>query len=226
MLFYNPNRTPLQNYNDWLNFLKRKPIIAILLTIVIIFEGFRYFEIATLKSEKTDLQQRNQLLEIQLTPIRTYALQQFPSLNAAVALQKLIDEYKKLNQSLDELKTYKYASNLDKQGLFTGGDLGGVRQSTKITELLGSAISRKKDGLYCDCSQEGEGIFKEVIQKQPSFPFSYYCLALCKRKNNSSEWKTLAQKALEILNITTKIDGHFIEHDEAKKELIQLLRGD
>lgn len=61
---------------------------------------------------------------------------------------------------------------------------------------------------------EAEQRYREIIQKYPKFPFGHYFLAVCLRKGGNDEWRVHAHRALEILKITTRIDGHHSHHDE------------
>jgi hypothetical protein len=65
--------------------------------------------------------------------------------------------------------------------------------------------------------------FEEAARRFPDFPFPYYILALYKHDHQQSDWKEYAQKALEILDQTTLIQGHHSDHDEAKNTLQELL---
>jgi hypothetical protein len=59
-----------------------------------------------------------------------------------------------------------------------------------------------------------------VVEKFPTFPFSYYSLAVCLRKyGDDDSWRYYARKAIEILENTTMLVGHERGHDEALKEL-------
>ena len=63
-----------------------------------------------------------------------------------------------------------------------------------------------------------------IIQERPDFPFTYYVIALCYKKQGREEWKQYAQKAILILEKTTQIDGHHGFHDEALSQLLLLVR--
>jgi len=125
---------------------------------------------------------------------------------------------KKLEGDID-LLNYKEISFLDYKGLSTGGGAGGLRQATAISPLLENVVTID-NGYSVKTDKNAETIYQNIIQKQPDFPFAYYYLAMSQRKRNDEEWKPNAQKALKILNQTTKIDNHFVHHDEAKKDIL------
>ena len=64
----------------------------------------------------------------------------------------------------------------------------------------------------------------EVITKMPSYPFSYYFLAKCLKEESDSSWVEMAQTAKAILQKTTQIPGHKTDHDNALKEVSNLLK--
>ena len=67
-------------------------------------------------------------------------------------------------------------------------------------------------------------IAEEVIRDNTEFPFSYYALAIIYLENNDKEkCKYFANKAIEILNVTTTISGHAPDHDSCLQHLSKVL---
>jgi hypothetical protein len=58
-----------------------------------------------------------------------------------------------------------------------------------------------------------------VAESNPRFPFTYYGIALCQRKSNEPTWRTHAEKAVEILKMTTSLEDHHAIHDKILAEL-------
>lgn len=103
-----------------------------------------------------------------------------------------------------------------------------ISDATAVFPIIRDSINAKVQdngkALY-DIRLDAESMkrFEEAIRRFPDFPFPYYILTLYKYDHQESSWKQYAQKALEILNQTTLIQGHHPDHDEAKKTLQDLL---
>jgi len=66
--------------------------------------------------------------------------------------------------------------------------------------------------------------FEEALKKYPKYPFSYYFLAEAFRLKGDNELaKTYAKQGIEILQVTTRIPNHSPDHDDALKNLQNLL---
>ena len=76
---------------------------------------------------------------------------------------------------------------------------------------------------YPSCDDEGVQMANQIVREHPTFPFSYYVLAMCHRKRGEQEWITHAQKALDILEFTTQVPGHHQHHAIVRKELDDLM---
>ena len=87
----------------------------------------------------------------------------------------------------------------------------------------------KKYVHYEDDGSGGSAVFKcipgakdaclEVINKMPLYPFSYYFLAQCLKEEGDLSWVEMAQKAKDILEKTTRIQGHKSQHDKILKRV-------
>jgi hypothetical protein len=59
----------------------------------------------------------------------------------------------------------------------------------------------------------------DVAEVAPTFPFGYYAKAGCLQKAGDENWRSEAQKAIAILEMTTTIPGHHPDHDFVLHEL-------
>ena len=73
------------------------------------------------------------------------------------------------------------------------------------------------------CSNEIKGICRDVIQKMPMYPFTYYVLALCKKESNDPSWESDARKALSIFIKTTAVKDHHPDHDRVIGDVKKIL---
>ena len=111
-------------------------------------------------------------------------------------------------------------SFLDYKGLSTGRGGGILRQETEISKLMEKVVQVNNGGYTIGTGATKEAIYKNVIKLHPYFPFAHYFLAKSQKERNDAMWKSNAKKALEILTKTTKIDGHFKHHDQAKEDIL------
>lgn len=133
-----------------------------------------------------------------------------------------IKKEEKINFTIEAIKDYSDMARYDPTGT-TG--LGGpvIKETTPISRLLEGAFVIKDDKAFVKCDYKSLDKFQTVVKQFPTFPFSYYALAVCLRQvGDDASWKYYAHKAIEILEKTTTIAGHKVSHDQALKEL-QLL---
>lgn len=60
-------------------------------------------------------------------------------------------------------------------------------------------------------------LINTVINRYPNYPFGYYVKYLWLKSNNQKSWIDFAKQAKSIFEVTTKISGHSIDHDDALK---------
>ncbi len=90
-----------------------------------------------------------------------------------------------------------------------------------------TAISKAMDGSYVmngsnvtyKTDAQAEKKFRDVIQIEPKYPFSYVGLAKILHDRGDVTWKKYADKAMEILEQTTLVPGHHPNHDLLLKYL-------
>ena len=105
---------------------------------------------------------------------------------------------------------------------------GGVlTESSPITpnpELIWLYSGQNGENRNPKCDKEGMETAKQMIEKHPTFPFSYFVLAFCHRANGEQEWIAYAQGALDILEFTTQVPGHNGHHVTVKQRLEDWMR--
>ena len=86
--------------------------------------------------------------------------------------------------------------------------------------MLAGVYSKDPDGgSRFVCEENKEIVYRQLIQEFPDYPFPYSILAFCLKEKSDSSWKSYAKKAIDILKITVKIDGHKSVHEEQLKIL-------
>ena len=146
-------------------------------------------------------------------------------------VQTLQETASKLGDELEGLRKYGRVAELNVKGL-TGKYGSGIVENT--------AISRKLEGAYTDRENEGESRFRprcdkesmakfeQVTREHPNFPFAYWGLASCFGQVGNRRAAGLAvahaKRAMKILEHTTQIDGHHVQHDQVREAIAQGFR--
>jgi len=117
-------------------------------------------------------------------------------------------------QQAAEREKYLYFATLNMNGAQNSGS---AAFATPVTVALGTVID-EFDGKVTINKCDFETLNK-VIADFPQFPFAYYIKAACLRRDGKETWKESAHQALDILKITTHIDGHAADHDSALSRL-------
>jgi len=162
-------------------------------------------------------------LQTQLNPFLYIASTKFPQLKSDFALAKLANEIESQNKKIAALLNYSDVAELGLNGI-TNTVSAPLIETTGISELLKPAISIENNRVTAKCDPKSYKIYKEIIDKFPTFPFSYYFLAKCLYSNKNAEWKKYAIKCIDILNHTTMISGHNNNHDDILKELNSIIK--
>jgi len=167
-----------------------------------------------------------QRLEILLTPFRTIALERYTG-SETEAILKLATRIQELESTVTALKDYSYVAELNPIGLPSlrgkPGEEAFIKITTGIYDILQGTWTEENRQYTYLCDPDSKAKFKEVIQKSPLFPFAYFAMAICLRSEKDENWKTYAQKAIEIFKKTTAINPHDPSHDTALQKLLQLL---
>ncbi len=158
-------------------------------------------------------------MESQLAPFKTIALERFTGTEAE-ALSKLAFQLKNLESTISDVKKYSYVSTLSIYG--SPYDMQGpVKLNTSISRLMEDLLSENKEThiITWKCDETAIAKYKQAIELDSNFPFSYYALAGCLRKQSNPAANEFAKKALEILKVTTTIAGHHLNHDQALEDI-------
>lgn len=232
---FNRNKSLEENLAEYRDFFKKHPMVSGLIFPVIIaiiswsvystHKGWRVDELeeATESLEK-EIQKKDmeiQRLETLLTPFRTIAIERYTG-SEAEALSKLADRIQELESTLIALRDYSEVARLGFLGApFSAGP--GIKISGPIPKMLEGTFTERNGKYYPLCGPETEAKYREVIEKYPKFPFTYYSLAVCLHSRGDETWRAYARNANEILEKTTIINGHNEGHDQAMEELLKLL---
>jgi tetratricopeptide (TPR) repeat protein len=207
---------------------KRPWLFCLLIVAFIIISCLYVFDklwgIPSLNRKIEEQKGEIQLLETQLTPFRTIALERFSGTEAE-ALSKLAFQIKELESTVSTLQNYATIATYDIQGNPPGfGPGSDVEMHTPLSDLLRNCYTNLPNGhVQVLCTPEAEKKFLETIDKFPDFPFSYYALATCYKAQGQTKWRDYAVKGLAIFDKTTTIKNHNPQHDDAKNQLKQAL---
>ena len=179
------------------------------------------------RKERTEISQR-------ITELVQLAREVDPNLTEQAALKRLISEIRALRDKTSDLSRdligFRQFSNVAElnaygQGKLRGGD--GVIITTALSKVLEGAYIKHDNGKVTPrCTDDGISTFKEAIEINPNFPFSYWALARCGYEKKDDDWIRYGRKAVEILGHTTRIAGHDKGHEDALTGIKRLFAGE
>jgi hypothetical protein len=147
---------------------------------------------------------------------------------SATKYEELSTQNEATKSKLSSITEYGEVAHLAFDGMYDMG--GGVRGrgSSPATSVVhgwwGNYEIPAQDGCVSwRCDEEAVSYYKQVIEKQPRYPFPYWLVADCLIKQNHDSWKAFAESGIAILEQTTKVAGHEHTHDLALKELRELV---
>ena len=214
-----------------LRFLVAAMFIGTALTVIYIITDHREREAAALQvnDRARQAQEERRQISTSIAELVELARERAPDLTEQQALSEISAEVRSLRQQtvqleteLDGVKKYSSVSKLNAQGL-TGRAGAGLRETSDLSRALDGAYIEHGGKLYPNCNTEGIAQFARVTVEYPSFPFAHYALAVCQRQEGNPEWQQHAQRAIDILYHTTRLDGHHQNHDDAYRELQNLV---
>jgi hypothetical protein len=218
-----------QNLVDLARVWRKKPwLFWILVFAFVVIAGLYIFDklwgIPALNKKIEEQRGQIQLLETQLTPFRTIALERFTGTEAQ-ALAKLAFQLNDLESTVAAIQNYSEIATYDIQGNPPGFGAGGdIQWNSPLSDLLRDCYTNLPNGdLRIIRSPEAEKKFLEGVDKYPDFPFSYYALAVYYKEQGLAKWRDYAVKGLTILDQTTKIKDHNSQHDDVRKRLKEML---
>ncbi len=160
-------------------------------------------------------------LEKDLLPFKVFALQKYTG-DESERLHKLASDIRKMQGDIDAVKQYSDVATMDMIGKNFIGH-GVIVSPTEITGIMAGAL----EGNQFATTTGAEKKYREVAEKFPTFPFSYFLISRCLRARDDPSWKDYAHVALDILEKTTTIAGHHQDHDKVLRILqLELLTPD
>jgi hypothetical protein len=125
------------------------------------------------------------------------------------------------------VRDYSAVARLDALGSPPGMGIGSdIKANSELINLLTDTYEVKGNSIFMKRTPAAEEQYETVINKYPKFPFGHYYLALCLRDKKDKSWRQHAERAVDILAITTAIDGHNTNHDEVLKKITAWLEDD
>lgn len=142
---------------------------------------------------------------------------------------ELREEQKRTTQLESEMQGLRQFSKVAKYNALglTGIAGAGLKENSPINQALeGTYIKEKTQTgpLYHPrCDDEGLARFAIVANEFPDFPFSYWALAKCLKQTNAPQWRAYGERAMAIFQHTTQISERSPHHDQARKQMEELL---
>jgi len=200
-------------------------------------------EIATLKSENTNLKQKMKVSEKQIKEqkkevkdLREYSKEEITSLkDENLTLKESVEiSQNEIEKQKEEVEAIRDYSDMSVMNLYGGkhtfpGKTGTLIEGGPLINTMKKVFITKGDKTDVIYSDKAILAAKKAIEIQPRFPFSYFALAMqLKAKNeikngDKEEWKFYANKSIEIFEKTTKIKGHSDHHDQALASLKKMV---
>ena len=120
-----------------------------------------------------------------------------------------------LEQQIVHVRDYSSIAQLDGLGNPPGYGIGSDHiMDNELTRLIKGTYTIEDEKISMERDASSEEVYRIIVKKFPKFPFGYFYLALCLRGRGDERWKIHAKDAIDILEKTTKIDGHHNHHDE------------
>lgn len=139
-------------------------------------------------------------------------------------IRQLDKKNRALELDLVAVRDYSAVAQLDALGNPPNMGPGSpITIKNDLTALIDGTYSLANGKIHMGRDEESERRYRQIIAKFPNFPFGYYFLALCLKDRGDPEWRTHARHAVDILRMTTQIDGHSPNHDEVLGKLTEWL---
>lgn len=124
------------------------------------------------------------------------------------------DELERQHEAVEGLRLYGKIAKMGPEGKDIPIGFG-LKYSTAISRIMTDALMVVDNRWEGKCDEASRKRFREVINKYPRFPFSFYYLAGCLEKEGNLKWRVHYERAQYIFEITTQIAGHNDAHDQA-----------
>jgi hypothetical protein len=205
----------------------RQAIIAGLFSLAIVVVcGFGYvctdWVLQAPKLRKENAEQAKEIvrLQTQVAPFIALTSENKYTGDENERLQELASEISKARIDIDAVKKYSDVARMDPLG--KQFDVGsGLQENTPISVLLEGTWQPIAGQFVFSTDAAAEKKYREVVEKFPTFPFAYVYISDCLRVRNDPAWKEYANKAIDILEKTTSLAAHKVQHDQALQMLKQ-----
>ena len=131
-----------------------------------------------------------------------------------------------LESELQGLRQYSKVAKYNALGL-TGIAGAGIKENSPINQALEGAYIEEETQTgsvyHPRCDDQGIARFEIVAREFPNFPFSYWALAKCLKQMGDSQWRAYGERAMSIFQHTTLISERSPHHDQARKQMEELL---
>ncbi|MDB6092684.1 MAG: hypothetical protein JWM32_246 [Verrucomicrobia bacterium] len=131
-------------------------------------------------------------------------------------LQKALSSLRTLEATLEATNEYFSEAQLNMLGNPSAENE--LISTSPISQLLEGTYSVNGHAFTFNTDPEAENKFREAVRKFPKFPFSYWYLASTLIKKNDPLWRGYALQAVAILEKTSLVPGHHVNHDTALKQ--------
>ena len=185
------------------------------------------------KEREQQAQKERQEISEKIQNLVTLARERDPNLTEQEALRTISTEVRTLRErtsqlenELQGLRQYSKVARYSALGL-TGIAGPGLKENSPIARALEGAYIKVENGTgpdyYPRCDAQGLALFASVAKEFPDFPFSHWALAKCLNQMGNPQWRTHAERAMTILQHTTRISERSPHHDQARAQMEQLL---
>jgi hypothetical protein len=134
-------------------------------------------------------------------------------------MNKLDEILYEVTSKISQLE-YREIATLDYKG---DKDLGGYSVPGPLSGWTKDYIISKDSVKQIRTDEVAIAHYKELSDKYPKYPFSYWALAQVYRIRGDIIWRNYAREAVNILRITTAIPGHSSNHDQILSSLNEML---
>lgn len=123
-----------------------------------------------------------------------------------------------LQHTVSGLRDYSMIARLNPRGL-TGTVGLGLKESSPVSRALEGAWLERDGKMSVLCDESSLKKFRRVASSWPRFPWSHYALAVCLRTREDGTWRTHAERAIEIFEVTTLLGRHHQSHNRGLEKL-------
>lgn len=92
------------------------------------------------------------------------------------------------------------------------------------SNLMRGTITLEGSFLSPNCNDDSYKKWIRAVNHEPSYLFPYFYLSYCYKKNGIPNWQDYALKTKNILDKTTKLEGHNPLQDDILKEIDKMLK--